>query len=123
MITNAGKEALARRAVGVEATAEFDYIGTGTGSSAAADTDTALESENNSNGAVRTQGIATYPENYKGRVVITLTITGNVTIREMGIFNAASGGTLLARGIFTEDQNYTAGQQVQITGDTNFTSS
>lgn len=95
LVVTAGKGFAASRLVGV-ASAVMSHMAAGSGSTAAAAGDTALETElgrvalssGTASGAVATYS-ATFPAG---------TATG--TLREAGILNAGSGGTLLCRTVF-----------------------
>jgi len=105
IITNTGKAALASRVNGDGSAAIFDHIALGVGTTSEAVGDTALESEITSNGGSRAQGATsrttTTVENDTARVSKTFTFTGSLAITESGLLNAASGGTLLARQVFS----------------------
>lgn len=98
--------------------ADFTYIATGSGSTAEATTDTALVTENTTNGAARASATVTTPPTESTgvtKLVKTFDITGAVTIREIGVFNAASSGDLLLRRVLSADKTYGDGESVTIT--------
>jgi hypothetical protein len=89
-----------------------DYIAIGTGATAAAAGDTTLGTE-----VARGQGTLTQPDAFTDRSVFTFaagTGTGNIT--EAGRLNAAAGGVLMGRQVFTA-VNKTASDSLQITYD------
>jgi hypothetical protein len=116
-ITNAGKLAVAKLLNGVDSVAAFTYMATGSGSTAEAATQTALVTENTANGSGRAAATCSYVADYKARFVNTFNFTGAVTIREIGIFNAPSAGTMLLRHVLTADKVYSNGESVEITVD------
>lgn len=96
----------------------FTYLATGSGSTAEASTDTALVTENTTNGAARAAATVTTPPTESTGVTKwekTLTFTGAVTIRELGILNASSAGDLLLRRVLSSDKIYENGESVTIT--------
>lgn len=105
LITNAGMAGAAAR-LGSNATeAIFQYIAIGTSNTAANVTDVALGAEITTNGGARAAGtvsrVTTDVTNDTHQVVLTYTFTGSFTIVEAGLFNAASGVTMLARQVFS----------------------
>ena len=106
LITNAGFAALADLAGDVAGgTAAFDYIALGTGTTAAVVTDTTLESEITDSGLARVQDAS--PTRTSSNVVndtlcldYSWTATASKDVTEAGVFNAAVGGTMLARQTF-----------------------
>lgn len=109
LITNNGFDAICAQISGTPGNA-FNYIAIGTGTNLAAATDTALQTE-----VARAQ--ATYAHT-NGTKTFTLTYTfgagvGTGAITESGVLNAASGGTLLCRQVFTAI-NKLAGDTLQV---------
>lgn len=104
LITNAGKAGLASRINGNGGEAAFTYMAVGTGSTAASASDTTLQTELASDGLSRAAAtasrITTSVTNDTARLALTFTITGTQVLREVGILNASSGGTLLCRTVF-----------------------
>lgn len=103
-IVNAGKAALASRVNGNGSEAVFSHIGVGTGSTAVAATDTTLQTELASDGLSRASAtasrITTSVTNDTARLAVTFTVTGTQVLREVAVFNASSGGTMLCRTVF-----------------------
>lgn len=120
LVTNAGMAAVAGRINGSGSPAAFTYIAIGTGNTAAAATDTALVTESSGNGADRAAAtvslVTTDVTNDTARLVKTFTFTGSFALTESGVFNAASGPTLLARQVFSAI-NVISGDSLQITWD------
>ena len=94
LVVSTGKEFIASRMVGTPT--EMSHMAVGAGTSSASAGDTALGSElgrvalatDTSSGAV-----VTYTANFPAG-------TGTGAVTEAGIFNAASGGTMLCRTVF-----------------------
>lgn len=94
LVVSTGKEFIASRMVGTPT--EMSHMAIGAGTSSASAGDTALGSElgrvalatDTSSGAV-----VTYTANFPAG-------TGTGAVTEAGIFNAASGGTMLCRTVF-----------------------
>lgn len=123
LITNAGFAAMASRLTGSGGEAAFTYMALGTGTNAAAVTDTALQSEIVDSGLQRVVAtlsrVTTDVTNDTAQLVNSFSITGTKAITEMGILNAASGGTLLNRQVFTAI-NVQNGDTLQITAKFDF---
>jgi len=104
MITNAGLAGVASRINGDGAETAFTYLAVGTGATAAAATDTTLETEVTDTGLARASATAsrttTTETDDTATLVYTWTATGEKVLREVGLLNAASAGTLLARSVF-----------------------
>lgn len=115
ILTDAGLEAVARLINGVSAGAAFTYMALGSGSTAESASQTALVSENTTNGAARAAATCTYEATGISKWVKTFNFTGASTLREIGIFNAASTGTMLIRHVLAADKVYANGESVEIT--------
>lgn len=104
IITNAGKAQLALLAGDASAT-PFTYLAVGTSATAVAATDTTLTAEITTLGLERAAGtvsrVTTTVTNDTLQVVKTWTATGTVTVEEVGLFNAASAGTMLGHALTT----------------------
>ena len=102
VVTNAGKAQLALLA-GDASAVPFTYLAVGTSSSAVAATDTTLTAEVTTNGLERAVGtvsrITTTATNDTLQITKTWTATGSVTVEEVGVFNAASAGTMLSHAL------------------------
>lgn len=105
LVTNTGFAAMASRWNGSGGEAAFTYIGVGTGTTAANVADTTLETETTTSGLSRAAGTAsrttTTVTNDTAELTHTFSVTGTVAVTECGIFNAASGGVLGSRQVFT----------------------
>ena len=109
LITNNGFDAICDQISGTLGNA-FNYIAIGIGTNPASASDTTLQTE-------AARGQAAY-EHTNGTKTFTLTYTfdagvGTGAITESGILDAASGGTLLCRQVFTAI-NKGAGDTLQV---------
>lgn len=104
IITNAGKAQMALLAGDASAT-PFTYLAVGTSATAVAATDTTLTAEITDTGLARAAGtvsrITTTVTNDTLNVTYTWTASGSKTIEEIGLFNAASAGTMLGHALTT----------------------
>jgi hypothetical protein len=114
-ITNFGLETTARMIMGLSPAAAFTYIATGTGSAAESTADSALGVENTSLGAERAAATCTFSSPGTCQWSKNFVFSGNVTLREIGIFNAASGGNMFLRHVLSANKVYTDGESVEIT--------
>ena len=118
LVTTVGKSAVADRLGDVNSIAAFDYVAVGTGTTAAAVGDTALETEITDSGLARTQGTPTLVTTDTASDTLQLlhlfSVTGTKAITEAGVLNASSGGTLLARQVFSA-VNVVNGDSFQVT--------
>lgn len=117
LVTNAGKAAAAGLLTG-DVTDFFDYIAVGTGTTAAAVTDTTLETESATAGLTRAAStnsrVTTDVTNDTAQFLKSFSVTGTVAVTESGVLSASSGGTLLARQVFSAI-NVVNGDTLQIT--------
>ncbi len=119
-ITNAGCAVLAGLAGNVDAQTAFTYVANGTSSTAFANTQTALVGENaNTYGlgraAATVSRVTTTATNDTLQLAKTWTATGSVTVRELGVFNASSSGTMLARTVLAADKSIASGETYALT--------
>ena len=102
VVTNAGKAQLALLA-GDASAVPFTYLAVGTSATAVAATDTTLTAEVTTNGLERAVGtvsrITTTVANDTFQITKTWTATGSVSVEEVGVFNAASAGTMLSHAL------------------------
>ena len=98
--TNAGFAAVAARVGGITEDA-FTRLALGTGSTGEVPANTALEAEITTGGLERTQAtvsrVQTYVPNDTLQLLHEWTATATHLLREIGAFNAAAGGDMLAR--------------------------
>lgn len=97
VLTDTGEQWIVDKMRGTVATRQ-EYIHWGTGSAAEAEGNTALATPASE---ARVQGTITSPSQGVHRVVGTLTANGTKTITEVGLFDAASGGVMSLRALFT----------------------
>ncbi len=101
IITNVGLEYIAKLINGI-VTNYFDYLALGTGSTTESATDTALEAEVSAGGLARALATLSYEADYKAKFEKTWTYTGSgITIKEWGLFDAASSGNMAARQVIS----------------------
>lgn len=105
LITNVGKALIAGRLNGSGSPAAATFIAVGTGTTAAAAGDTTLETEITDSGLARASAtvslVTTDTTNDTARMTFTFSVTGSKAVTEAGCLNAASGGTLLNRQVFS----------------------
>jgi len=99
LIVNAGKAGAASRLIS-NTNNPFTYIAIGTGTTAPTASDTALQNEVQRGAADTVTQMTTSVTNDTAKLVKTFTFTSSQAITESGIFNASSGGTMLARQTF-----------------------
>jgi hypothetical protein len=122
VITTVGKNSLASLLNSASAgTSLVTHIGFGTSSTAVAATDTTLGTELTTgtySGYARQAVTRSNPSGNVIRYVATLTGgTGNPTIQEVGLFNAATSGTLFAHQLTGAVNLASASDSLQITWD------
>lgn len=108
-VVTTGKNFIASRIVGT-ASAEMSHMGIGTSSTAEVDGDTTLGAELTSGGGYTnysraalltksaTNNVVTYSANFPANNPSAP--TGGAVLREAGVFNASTGGTMLCRTTF-----------------------
>ena len=111
VVTDAGFDAICDCIGNPTQPDNFDYIAIGTDSTAPSSSDTTLGSE-----VMREQGTYSHTSGTKSfSVQHTFTFTASYTIWESGLFNAASGGTMLARGVLDSGIAVASGDSLQVT--------
>jgi len=104
IVTNAGLAAIIRLVFSGLTETKFGYLAIGTGTAAEAATDTALGNEIKRKSATVTQ-TTTSVTGDTALLEATFSsadgLTGTANVSEAGIFNASSGGILLARKVFS----------------------
>lgn len=102
LVVNAGLAQLALLA-GDGTANPFTYLAVGTSSTAVSVGQTALAAEITDTGLARAAGtvsrVTTTVTNDTFKLVYTWTATGSKTVEEVGVFNAASSGTMLSRAL------------------------
>lgn len=113
-IVTAGKAQLALLAGDASAT-PFTYLAVGTSSTAVSAGQTALQAEITDTGLARAAGTVsrttTTVTNDTYQITYTWTASGSKTVEEIGVFNAASSGTMLGRAL-TGTKTLTNGEQL-----------
>ena len=107
LVVDQGLEYTSKLLNGISSDA-FKYIAIGTNSTAAAISDTTLNTEED-----RVLATTAYEASFKAKLTGTFNFTGNVTLREAGILDAASVGHLLSRVTFA-DKSFGAGESLAI---------
>ncbi len=104
-ITNAGKAAMAGLTGNTGAVTAFTYLAVGTSNTAPAASQTALGAETTTLGLARASAtvsrVTTTQTNDTLQLTKAWTVSGTVTIEEIGIFNASSSGIMLGRALTT----------------------
>jgi hypothetical protein len=117
IITNVGLAEMVKLVFGLGGTA-FGYIAIGTGTTAEAATDTALVAEIKRKAATKTQTTTSVTGDtclLQATFSSADGLTGTSAVSEAGVFNAATGGVLLARKTFAAvNVNWDAGDQLTI---------
>ena len=113
-IVTAGKVIAAKLLNGVDTPTAFGYIAIGSGSTAESASQTALVTEITTNGGARAVATKTYEGSNTAQWSKIFLFTGSVTMREMGVFNASSAGTMLMRHVLAADRAYINGESVEI---------
>lgn len=102
LITSAGKAQLALLA-GDASAVPFTYIAVGTSSTAVTVGQTALQAEISTNGLSRASAtvsrVTTTVTNDTLQLYYSFSVSGSSTVEEVGLFNAASSGTMLGRAL------------------------
>ena len=111
-VTTAGKRAVAQMIGGTAVVADFDYLELGDSNTAFAVGQTELVSAIVVNGLARAQDATPTEAAAVLSIDYTWTATGSETLKEVGLFNAAAAGTMLARTVLAasvsmvEDSTY-----------------
>jgi hypothetical protein len=114
-ITTTGIAAIAQMINNSQTITPFTFMATGSGNTAESAGHNALVTENTLYGSARAGSTCTYAATGISQWVSLFTFNGNVTIREIGIFNLLASGTMLLRHVLASDKTYGAGESVQIT--------
>jgi len=113
-ITNAGKIELTKLTGNTGSPVAFTYLELGSGSTAFAAAQTALVTAITTGSlgrAAATVSVATYTLT----LTKTWTATGSATVREAGVFNASSGGDMLARTVLDTARSLSSGSSYTYT--------
>lgn len=113
-IPDAGLVVMGKLLGGVDDVAPFTYIAVGSGSTANATSTTALATEITDTGFARVQVTPTMTGDVCSWAT-TFTATGVATVREIGLLNASSDGTLGLRGVLTENKVFALDDTYEVT--------
>lgn len=109
-ITQSGVAEMANQGIDDSSPDYWAYLAIGTGTTAFANTQTALVTQSGSRVAATCTRITTTYANDTMRFTATFDITSSITITEVGVFNATTGGDMLARTVLTTPKAVTSGQ-------------
>ena len=119
LIVNTGLAEIAGLVGNTGSPTAFTYLAVGSASTAAAATDTTLETELTDGGLERAAATVTRATttatNDTLQLVKTFSVTGTKSVREGGVFNDASVGTMLSRSVLTSDKNLESGDTFTLT--------
>ena len=118
ILTNAGKAHAAGLLTGISS-GGFTHIALGSGTTAESATQTSLTTEITTNGGARasatTSRITTTQTNDTAKWEKEFTFTGSLTISEIGLFDAASSGTMYMRSLLTTARSVEDGDTLTVT--------
>lgn len=112
-VTNFGIETAARMINNVAPVAAFDRIATGTSSTIETPTGTTLGAENTLAGSARATATCSYESSGTSVWTHLFAFSGNVIIREIGVFNSANN--MFLRHVLNANKPYYEGESVEIT--------
>ena len=119
LIVNTGLAEIAGLVGNTGSPTAFTYLAVGSASTAANATDTTLETELTDGGLERASATVTRQTttaaNDTLQLVKTFTVTGTKTVREVGVFNDSTSGTMLSRSVLTSDKNLESGDTFTLT--------
>lgn len=120
LIVNVGLAEVINLMGNVSSPIAFTFLANGSDTTPAAAGQTALVAENdNTFGAGRAAAVVTRQTttvaNDTLQLVKVWTITGNVTVNEVGVFNAASAGIMLCRQVTSATKNLVNGDTFTVT--------
>ena len=119
LIVNTGLAEIAGLVGNTGSPTAFTYLAVGSASTAATATDTTLETELTDGGLERASATVarttTTTTNDTLQLVKTFIVTGTKTVREVGVFNGDSVGTMLSRSVLTSDKNLESGDTFTLT--------
>lgn len=119
LIVNTGLAEIAGLIGNTGSPTAFTYLAVGSASTAATATDIALETELTDGGLERAAATVTkQTTTVTGdtlQLVKTFNVTGTKTVREVGVFNDATAGTMMSRSVLTSDKNLESGDTFTLT--------
>lgn len=103
-----------KRLTGVDSIDPVTYMSLGSGSTAEATTDTELDTEITTDGGERAAATVEYIATGKSRWTKTFSFTGSLTIRELGLHNAATAtsGDMYGRHVFPANISVVNGDSI-----------
>lgn len=119
-LTNTGLEYILKDITGL-ATSNFVYMAIGSGSTAFTTSNTTLANENTLYGSARKAATCSFVSPATARWTALFSFTGDVTVREIGLFDAASGGHMLYRRVLSANESYHDGGSMEYTVDITLT--
>jgi hypothetical protein len=108
-ITNVGKSSMAGLTGNTGSITAFTYLAWGNGTTAFNATQTALTGTEKMRAAATVSRVTTTVTNDTLQLLKAFSITATATAAEGGIFNASSGGTMLARVVFSPSRDVGVG--------------
>jgi len=113
-ITDQGLEDMARFLNGVSPPSPYIYIANGSDATEESTGHTALGAENTLYGSARKAATCSYTALGISTWNAVFYFTGDVTVREYGIFNASSGGRMLYRRVLSTYRNYVDADSMEV---------
>lgn len=114
MVTTAGLHAVAGLTGYTDTPVAFTYIAYGSGTTAAAAGDTALQTQTGARVVATEETISILKPNDTVRYSAQILTTAAGSVTEIGVFTAATGGTMLSRRLVIPAITYTAGATVSL---------
>ena len=114
MVTTAGLHAVAGLTGYTDTPVAFTYIAYGSGTTAVATSDTALQTQVGSRVVATDEAISILKPNDTVRYSAQVLSTAAGTVSEIGVFTAATGGTMLSRRLVVPPITYVAGATVSL---------
>ena len=108
-LTNTGFAAIAGRVGDTGSITAFTYLAYGDDTTTAAATHTALQGTESQREAATVSRVTTTVTNDTLQLTKTFTISSTETIGEVGVFNASSSGSMLARSVLSPTRSVASG--------------
>ena len=119
LIVNTGLAEVTNLLGNVSTPVAFTFLANGSSTTAASATQTALVAENSATGSARAAATVTRQTttvaNDTLQLVKAWSITGNITVNEVGVFNNATTGTMLCRQVTSATKNLVNGDTFTVT--------
>ena len=116
-ITKVGLSEMANLGIDDDSPEYWAFIAIGTGTTEFINTQTALVSQSGSRASATVTRETTTHSNDTMRFTADIAITSTVTITEIAIFNASTGGEMLARTVIGTPKSMVNGQTYSVTYD------